>query len=239
MRAVDSADRPDPRWYPDLVAAGGLAAALRGAARGPGVAGDLEVGGSRAVSAVVEGGSPHRGWLLVLAAAGTRRFDVTCRTGGVVMLDGSTGELADVAGAALAWRDGVPCSEIERRYPFLAADEIVEEHERGPQDPASVQWRLIRRHWAQDGRFPETVAVLEIAFHVPQLRRLYPYTSHADVHFSRGTDVLGGDDLPSMRPRPRERYYVWGPQPNTALLGETRSATEALSQLLRHLPPDL
>jgi hypothetical protein len=237
MNAMGRAEQPDAQWYPDLVAAGDLAEALRRAVRDLGADSDLVLGGGRAVSAVVEGASPYRGSFLVVAGAGARRFDVTCWIDGVVMLDGSTGDLAEVAGAALAWRDGVPCEEIEQRYPFLTADEIADAHERGPQDPLSVRWRLLRRHWAQQGRFPETAAVLEIAFHVPQLRRLYPYTSHADVHFCTSTDFLAGRQLPYILPRPRERYYVRGPEPSTAIIGETRSATEALSLLLRHLQP--
>jgi len=236
MSTMGSVERPDGRWYPDLVAAGDLSEALRRAIRGLDADGGVEVHGSRATSAVLDGVAPQRGSFLVLAAAGARRFDVSCWFHSVILMDGATDDLTLVAGAALAWRAGVSCAEIERRYPFLSADEIADAHDHGSQDPLSVQWRLKRRHWAQVGRFPETVALLEIAFHVPELRRLYPYTSHADVHFSTGPDVLTGRHLPHVRVRHGERYYVCGPAPDLAVLGETRSAAEALSMVLRHLP---
>ncbi|MFF5234379.1 DUF6193 family natural product biosynthesis protein [Dactylosporangium sp. NPDC000521] len=64
-----------------------------------------------------------------------------------------------------------------------------------------------------------------------------PYTSHADVHFSAGATVSPPDPVPHIRPRPRERYYVFGPQLEPEFIGETRSATEALSLVLQHLQP--
>lgn len=83
-----------------------------------------------------------------------------------------------------------------------------------------------------------TGAVLEAAYEDPILRRLYPYTSHGQVHFSSTTRFPYEVAVPFVIPLPDGRFRVVRRDPSGEI-GEVPSAREAVALVVAHVPPRL
>ncbi|MBT2879785.1 DUF6193 family natural product biosynthesis protein [Streptomyces albidoflavus] len=235
---------PDPALlYPDVLARGSLAAALREAADGclaalpddalrP--AGPLYAAGAAAV--------PHRAPLTVSAWAQVRRWSVAGEEPrqGMCLVDGWTHDLAEVARAARAWRDGVPLEEVRRAAPFVHLTGRFEVPDNDPVRLAASEWQGLRRkademeyEWREPYR-----TLVEAAHAEPALRALYPFTSHWVLRFSATTRprlTLVGPCLTANS----DGTYAVGTSMVASDLGLFATAGEAVACAVRHLPAGL
>lgn len=81
-----------------------------------------------------------------------------------------------------------------------------------------------------------TLAVLEAAHEDPVLRQMYPYTSHAHVHFSSTTRFPYEVALPFVMPLADGRFRVRG---RHAEIAEADTAAEAVAVVVAHVPAGL
>ncbi|GEM_PF-3087377 len=196
--------QPDPDLYPDLVAAGSLAAALVLAAERSGL--DLDVRGpvagrERLICASIP---TPRGRFGINIGAVERWFITSLWWRGVELTRGSTKDLAAVVGAAATWASGASLADLCAAWPHLGLWELAQAHERG--DAVAVRWQLLREHAADIVR-----PLVEAAFAQPRLQVLFPFTSHHDLLFSRCTGYPYSWDVPFIQHLPGGRYLVAGP----------------------------
>lgn len=177
---------PELAWlYPEVVRAGSLAAALRrAAAEIGGDVGDVTANESNPLSyAGVASVVPAREALGVSVGHVERYFSVGGWGQGVELLTGSTGDLAEVARLAQAWRTGRPLVEIRRLVPFVRVSERALAHERGPEHVVAYQWRQLFADVEERADWPEFGELVRAAYGEPRLRQLYVYTSHWSIQF--------------------------------------------------------
>ncbi|MFD4859526.1 DUF6193 family natural product biosynthesis protein [Streptomyces atratus] len=132
----------DSDLYPDLAAAGSLAAALERAAADLGV--DLvTVPGDwgSLVSAGIAASVPEREPLSVHIGAECRWFGFSGWSRGVELITGATSALEDVVWAGVAWGEGRSLRELQELLPFVHFTELAEAHERGPAPAVEVRWK--------------------------------------------------------------------------------------------------
>lgn len=225
--------------YPDLAAAGSLAAALERLAAELAVdltvvPGDWGASASAGIAASV----PGRGPLSVHLGAEARRFVVSGFSHGVQLITGATSDLPDVVRAGVAWGEGRSLRDLRRLLPFLGFTELAEAHERGPAAAVDVQWRLMREWAATKPDFPEFGLLMEAAHAEPRLRQLYPISSHWTLGFNVSTGV------PSRAAIAVVPAYEGGPYRvqkflHAGLIGEADTAQEAVALAVAHLPADL
>ncbi|MGW1652705.1 DUF6193 family natural product biosynthesis protein [Streptomyces atratus] len=180
----------DSDLYPDLAAAGSLAAALERAAADLGV--DLvTVPGDwgSLVSAGIVASVPEREPLSVHIGAECRWFGFSGWSRGVELITGATSALEDVVWAGVAWGEGRSLRELQELLPFVHFTELAEAHERGPAPAVEVRWRLIRKEAADAPDFPEFGLLVEAAHAEPRLRQLYPFSSHWTLGFNARTGM--------------------------------------------------
>ncbi|MFJ9246518.1 DUF6193 family natural product biosynthesis protein [Streptomyces sp. NPDC101776] len=229
--------------YPDVMAHGSLAAALRDAAHGrldavPLSSSDI----APLMRATVDSVLPHRRSLHVSAGPWERRWSI-CGSEplqDLALVDGSTDNLAEVGEAVRAWHDGVPLEEIRRAAPFVHLTGRFEVPDRDPAQLAESEWRHLRceaaeleYHWRETHQ-----ALIETAYAEPALRALYPFTSHWALRFATDTrprlTIVG----PMLSARGDGEYEV-----SRSLLandlGRFATAQEAVAQAVRHLPSGL
>ncbi|MBA4863858.1 hypothetical protein H1V43_21350 [Streptomyces sp. PSKA54] len=223
-------------FYPDVVEAGGLAAALEQLAadlRVPLVLvpGQKEVPESVGIATTAPGRLP----LLVVPRTDTRGFQLIGRAGDVDIVTGATRELRDVVEAGAAWGAGTAVPRMRETLPFLRFDPIAEAHERGPAAAVAAQWDLLREKAAGAPNFPEFGLLLEAAYAEPRLRQLFPFTSHWTVAFSSCTGRPYRDEV-AITPQYGGGPYLVLRHPNTGMLGEAPAVEEAVALALAHLP---
>ncbi|MFK0169543.1 DUF6193 family natural product biosynthesis protein [Streptomyces sp. NPDC090306] len=101
------------------------------------------------------------------------------------------------------------------------------------------QWERERQEAnAPDTPYPGIVALLEAARADPELRRLYPFTSHFTVSFSSTVKFPYVVRAPSVTPLPDGTYRVHRREV-PAMLGVVGSAAEAVALVRAHLPEGL
>ena len=228
---------PDPVLYPDLVAAGGLQAALRRAAADLGL--DLgEAPGSQAGADGRSGPAAHRQPLTIHLGSEQRSFIVSGWSRGVELVRGRTDDLSEVARAAAAWQSGASLHQLSDLCPFVTFGELAEAHERGPADAVAVKWRLLRESMRGGVPVATVRELVEAAFAEPKLRQLYPFTSHRSLHFTTCTGYPFTWVVPFVDPLLDGRFRVCGPS-RRAVIGETDTAQEAVALVVRHLPADI
>lgn len=220
--------QPDPELYPDLVAAGSLAAAVILAAEHAGL--DLDVrspveGRERLICASI---LTPRGRFGINIGAVERWFITSLWSRGVELTRGSTKYLGDVVSAATRWACGASLSELCTAWPHLHLWELAQAHERG--DAVAFQWQQLRQHESASVRL-----LVEAAHAQPRLRMLFPFTSHHDLHFSRCTGFPYSWDLPFIQHLPGSRYLVPGPLRGT-VIGEADDPAGAVALVLAGLP---
>ncbi|GHF46353.1 DUF6193 family natural product biosynthesis protein [Streptomyces griseosporeus] len=230
----------DPDLYPDLVAVGGLAAALERAAgeRAVHVTVVPESGGA-SVAPVSPPPVPFRRPLSVALAAEKRLFVVWGRSRGVELVRGATADLRDVVGAAVAWGEGRSLSELRELFPFLSSDERARAHERGPAAVVDLQWRQLREQAAGERGFPEFALLVEAAYADPRLRRLSAFSSHWTLGFSAGTGQSSGVEVAIAPAHDGRPYRVRASLHDGDLIGEADTADEAVALAVAHLPVGL
>jgi hypothetical protein len=155
---------------------------------------------------------------------------------GSALIRGSTQNLAEIAQAAQAWRDGATLTDIRRVAPFVELTGRFEVPDHDPVRLTESEWQHLRKEAAETGR-PDYQALIEAAYAEPTLRQLYPYTSMWTLRFSTRTrpglsrvvtvclDASGGKGYAVKR---------WND-----ILHETTTADEAVSLALRLVPTDL
>jgi hypothetical protein len=229
----------DPDLYPDLAAAGSLAAALEL------VAAELTMDVSvvpgdwgTSVSAVSPPPVPFRRPLFILQAAHTRMFLVGGRSRGVELIRGATSDLKDVVLAAVAWGEGRSLRELHELFPFLSSDELAMAHEIGPAAVVDLQWRLLREQAASEPGFPEFGMLVEAAHAEPILRRLSAFSSHWTLGFSASTSHSSGVEV-AVAPAYNGRPYQVQKFLHEGVIGEAETAEQVVALAIAHLPVDL
>ncbi|MFH8382998.1 DUF6193 family natural product biosynthesis protein [Kitasatospora sp. NPDC018058] len=227
-----------PDLYPELLAAGTLAAALERTAAELAV--DLTVlpGNWGDTSAAIAAAVPERKPLHVHIGAEQRWFGVTGWSRGVQMITGGATELRDIVRAAVAWGSGDSLRELRDRLPFLEFTELAEAHERGPAAAVGVQWRRIREEAAEEPEFTEFGLLVEAAHAEPRLRQLYPFSSHWVLGF-RGHTGVPSRAAVAIVPAHNGRPYRVQRFPHEGLIAEAATAQEAVALAVAHLPADL
>ncbi|WP_144069947.1 DUF6193 family natural product biosynthesis protein [Nonomuraea indica] len=231
---------PDPAdLYPDVAAIGSLAAALQKAAIEHG----FELGAVAAnereplLYARVPSTTPLRDALEVHAGHIERYWSISGWGRGIELVSGTAQELSEVAKAAREWRDGTPLRGIQRSTPFVELCRLAEAAEQGPTQTVSEQWLWMRQD-AEEAPWPEYRALIEAANAEPQLRQLFPYTSHWSLRLSAIAGFRFSADVLCLEAH-RGSGYVVKASWQGAVLGETTTAQEAVSLAVGHLPTDI
>lgn len=223
-------------FYPDVVEAGGLAAALERAAAEFRIPLVVVPGGTGKPDSVgIASTAPGRLPLEVFPRTESRAFQVIGRAREVEVVTGVTSELRDVVEAGAAWAAGTTVPRMREALPFLQFDPIAEAHERGPAAAVAAQWDLLREKAADTPSFPEFGRLVEAAHAEPRLRRLFPFTSHWTVAFSSCTGRPYRDEI-AIAPQYGGGPYIVLRHPNTGMIGEVPTAAEAVALALAHLP---
>jgi Family of unknown function (DUF6193) len=207
------APAPNRDLYPDLAAAGSLAAALTEAARRMAVEIGIRPPRNRNQLIAASIHTP-RGRFGVSTGAVERWFITSLWRCGVELTRGNTKDLAAVVGAAATWAGGASLAELCAAWPHLGLWELAQAHERGPGDAVALKWQRLRQHAA-----PIVAPLVEAAYAEPWLRVLYPFTSHYDLHFSRCTGFPYSFDVPFIQHLAGWRYLVAGPR-RGSVIGE-------------------
>ncbi|MFJ5710646.1 DUF6193 family natural product biosynthesis protein [Streptomyces sp. NPDC093105] len=231
---------PEPAvLYPDIAAAGSLAAALRAVADG--ALDDVPLTSpddGPLTSATCGSVLPHRDAMRVSAWAHERKWSVGA---GVPLLDlplvhGVTDDLDQVARALRAWYDGRTPDEIHAAAPSVRPTGHLELVEPDPARMVESEWRYLRTEaaeldtpWAYAHR-----DLVEAAYAEPRLRALYPFTSHWALRFSTATrpalDVVGPSLYCTGEGGYRLRRLMSDPGRSFA------TAREAVAEAVRLLP---
>lgn len=234
---------PDPAaLYPEVAAAGSLAAALRAVAAEQGLSVPVPVTGSASWDrAEVPTTVPHRADLRVSASLVERRWFVTGeeRHQRLPLVVGDTPDLAPVARVARAWHDGAALADLAALAPWVRLTGRFEVPDGDPARLVESEWQHLRTE-AGEIDWPGYRALIEAAYAEPRLRRLYPYTSHWALRFATRTRPRLSDDVEVCLHAGREDRdfrvtvgYV-GQE-----LGTTGTAGEAVAVAVRHLPAGL
>jgi hypothetical protein len=91
-------------------------------------------------------------------------------------------------------------------------------------------WQAVR----DDGRV--RAELVEAAYAEPRLRRLFPWTGMAELHFSRCTGQRWTWDIPYIQPAAGGTYWVAGPS-RTQNVGAAATAQDAIAMVVERLPP--
>ncbi|MFI5678899.1 DUF6193 family natural product biosynthesis protein [Streptomyces cellulosae] len=225
--------------YPDLVAAGGLAAALEQMASDLGV--DLTavpLEGGSLVTAGIASSIPGRKPLYVHIGTESRWFSVSGWSHGIELVTGSTPDLGDVVRAGAAWREAGSLREARAGLPFLHSSERAEAHERGPAAVLELQWRVMREQAAAAPAFHEFAELVEASHAEPRLRQLYVFSSHWTLGFSSCTGFPFRVEV-AIAPSHKGSSFRVMKHPHAGAIGEAATAEEAVALAVSHLPAGL
>lgn len=234
---------PDPAaLFPDVAAAGSLADALRAAADGaldgvPVTSPADEPLSHASVGSVL----PHRRAMRVSAWKHERKWSVGADDPllDLSLIRGVTDDLAQVARALRAWHDGETPEGVQAVAPFARPTGRFELTEPDPVRLVESEWRTLRTEAAElDTPWAEAYrALVEAAHTEPELRVLYPFTSHWSLRFSAATrpllDVVG----PNLVATEKDGFRV---APLMSERGRSfATAREAVAEAVRMLPEGL
>lgn len=230
----------DSDLYPDLVAAGSLAAALEQLAAELGV--DLTVvpgDWGPLVSAGIAASVPERNPLSVHIVADSRRFGVSGWSRGVQLITGATPDLADVVRAGVAWGQGRNLQELRTELSFLRSSERAEAHDRGPAAVVELQWRTMWEQAAEEPDFTGFGELVKAAHAEPRLRQLYVFSSHWTLGFSSCTGHPFRVEVAIVPSHHGSPFLVKEHPLSDDVLGAAATAEEAVALAACHLPTDL
>ncbi|MFF2779811.1 DUF6193 family natural product biosynthesis protein [Streptomyces sp. NPDC058052] len=234
---------PEPAvLFPDIAAAGSLAAALRAVAAGALDDVPLTSPAREPLSGASAGSVlPYREAMRVSAWRHERKWSVGADDPllGLSLIHGVTDDLAQVARALRAWHDGAAPDGVHAVAPFARPTGRSELTEPDPARLVESEWRHLRTEAAElDTPWADAYrALVEAAHAEPRLRALYPFTSHWSLRFSAATrpylDVVG----PNLECAGEDGYRV-------AVFMTERgrpfaTAPEAVAEAVRLLPEEL
>jgi hypothetical protein len=229
----DDFDEKHKALYPDLAEHGGLGNALQAAFADLGSAllvAELEQGRRGVYDASVR----SRTKLSQVSIGSEERvivLDFWSR--GVMLAMGKTPDLRRAAGAIDRWfASDCTTDNLARAFEFVRPEEYAWAYEQG----VEIEHRWQEYLQSIPERIPELHAVVQAAASRPELRCLFPYTSHNVLCFSRCTGWPFTADLPFVVPLTRDpheaRYEV--------CLGEQSlglgDAEQAIRLVTAHLP---
>ncbi|MEU8703181.1 MULTISPECIES: DUF6193 family natural product biosynthesis protein [unclassified Streptomyces] len=223
-------------FYPDVIKAGGLAAALEeGAAKSDITITVTQNPEQNSGSVTISSDAPGRSPLEVFPRVESRAFQVIGRSAGVHIVTGVTEDLREIVAVGAAWGAGTAVPRMREAFPFLQFVPVAEAHERGPAAAVAAQWEMLRDEASATPKFPEFAAVLEAAYAEPRLRSLFPFTSHWTVAFSSRTGRPYRCEV-AIAPQYGGGPYLVLRYPNTGVHGQTATAAQAVALALAHLP---
>lgn len=210
---TDPSGRPagDPVHSPDVVAAGDLRTALQGAFDAAGLplcALHVSSPGWLRVAAEVRADDRHAN---VLMATHERLFLLDCWMRGIQMATGKTNDLHAAAAAISSFLSGVGIRQFAAAWPFVKSSAFAEAFERGEADAIAYRWRQYLE--IPPARAPYMLKLHEFltaAACEPQLRALFPFTSHQDLGLRRSVTGTNSRALAWVRPFGSGRYLVAG-----------------------------
>ncbi|MER8185711.1 DUF6193 family natural product biosynthesis protein [Kitasatospora sp. NPDC094015] len=235
-----TSDTVDPTRYPDLAAAGTLAAALERLSAELGLdLGPVTHQEADPYRAELAGAAPDRGPCVIEARAGEPRFTLSCRSGGIELLRATGAELRELAEVAAVWHGGGSLHEVRPLVrPSVTFRTRAEAREHGPAHTVEFAWRWLHERARHLHRFPGFRLLVEAAYAQPRLRGLYPHTSHHILRFAGRTTYPFPREAPFVEPCHDGCYRVHAAT-GGAVLHESASAAEAVAVVLAHLPADL
>ena len=235
MTSHELSNEIKPDLYPDVVAAGNLSNALAQALADLGSPLQTAVLIDFLPFARTEGNSR---FCQMYIAALERLFILDFGSKGVTYGTASTSSLHDAAQAVHFWIIEPPdLARMQDRFSFFIADEKGFAHEAGR--AVEYQWETLRAHWARQYK-PGALSplpLIEAAMQQPELRQLFPFTSHYTLHFSRTTGFPFTNDCPYASPIGDNRFRAYHSGNPGEPIGEG-DASEVISMLVTHLPPD-
>lgn len=227
--------------YPDVVAAGSLAAALQAVAAESGPLFPVTVPeGNPLGYAIVPSTVPHRNALAINAYTWKRNWYIRGEEAfqNLELIGGDIDDLAEVAKAARAWHGGAALAEIRAAAPFVHLSGRFEVADNDPAQLTASEWQHIRTE-ASEADWPEYLELVEAAYAESALRALYPFTSHWTLRFSISTRPYLTTLLPCLAAPRREGRYTVSANFMSEVIAETTTADEAVAVLLRHMPSSL
>jgi len=228
-------------FYPDVVAAGSLAAVLQAAADAVGVSVPVaRFESGELYYAAVPSKAPHRNSLIVSAYTWKRWWSIRGETHrGVGIIGGDTDDLTQIVHAAQAWHQGAALAEIRRAAPFVHLSGHFEVPDNDPGKLTESEWQHLRTR-AAEADWPEFQALVEAAYREPALRALFPYTGHWALRFSTNTGPWMTDLGLVLSPHRGDRYTLSNSLLETdEILSEAVTAEEMVTVAVRHLPSGL
>lgn len=225
--------------YPDLAAAGSLAALLEQTAAGLDVALTVlpDKWGSL-TAASIAASVPERRPLSVCIGAESRWFGVSGWSQGIELITGGTSDLAAIVGVGIAWGEGRSLRELKDQLPFLHSNARAEAHEQGPAAVVELQWRAMREEAAQAPDFHEFAELVEATHAEPHLRQLCVFSSHWTLGFSSCTGFPFRVEV-AIAPSRNGSPYLVMEHPHSTVIGEAASVEGAVALAVSHLPTGL
>ncbi|MFI5843709.1 DUF6193 family natural product biosynthesis protein [Catenuloplanes sp. NPDC051500] len=218
--------RPAFPLYPDISAFGDLRTALQTTFD--------DAGQSWHVQLPASPGWAHTGAelhavdrsVIVLMARDERALLIMCSMRHVQIARGNTTELRAAADAVSLFLAGAPLRQFGKACPFIRFSSFAEAYEHSEADAIEHRWRqYLDTASPHPRRVNELHDFLAAAAHVPQLRALFPFTSHLDLGFRRSVTHRHGPALAWVRPfgngtylvagTDRRQLYTPGPDPRT------------------------
>ncbi|MFD8782020.1 DUF6193 family natural product biosynthesis protein [Kitasatospora sp. NPDC059599] len=228
-------------FYADVIAAGGLTAALERAAAD--LALDVTVlPADSDRTASIAAPAPGREPLDIHLEDGWRYFGVDGWSRGVAMIGGGTPDLGDVVRAGAAWGSGTSLPELRAQLSWVEYGEFAEAADRSPAAAVDVAWRLLREWAAEMPEFREFGAALEAAYRQPRLRQLLPFSSVSRLGFRPSVGHVYPPAVVIVPARDGGPYRVQRTldrETDDDLLGEVPTATQAAALAAAHVPADL
>jgi hypothetical protein len=137
----------------------------------------------------------------------------------------------------------IPSIPPRPQLPDLAAARLL-----GPAETVETRWQQLllvwrwhhERHEAlhPGSAYPDIVALIEAAGAEPELRQLYPFTSHFGLLFSSCTSHPWSVQAPSIEPLRDGRFCVRRPR-SSGVIGFTHTASAAVALVVDTLPAGL
>lgn len=151
---------------------------------------------------------------------------------------GSTDNLSDVAQAIYVWiKEIASIQTMQIRFKFFAPTEAGKAHKAGTY--VEYKWQVLKAYWEETEKymqesFPSPTPLIEAAMQRPELRMLFPFTSHNELCFSRTTGFpFTTHDCPHAIPLGNGRFRAY----SAKFIGEG-TINEVIEMLVNHLPPN-
>jgi hypothetical protein len=219
------------KFYPDVVAHGGLANAVGAALReigSPLPATELDKAVRFVAYARVESGKRLS---QIYMAAQERLFMFDFWSRGVDLAKGKTKDLIEMARAIDKWiGSNCTAAELANAFLFVEASSAASAYESG--EIVELRWQQYLASLSKD--HPKLRAFITAAAAEPKLRQLFPYTSLDNFCFSRCTGYPFTRDTPRIVPLGDDKYEVITFSGTSLGRG---GPIEAIAIVVAHLPP--